>query len=761
MTTKPGRGWAALVVTTNGTVYGFSSRGCNVTVSTHGLIHFRPAAVAPLTMSLSLSEPLSGVPAYDDVTLEIENTGWWLANHTGSDRLDSATVTIYRETDGTFDPSSDVAWTGFVLRKGGVSGNNRSVRLTCRDAFGYYAENATIGGKYTLNQDTFPNLVPPTIVAITMAATGSSASTDITTLGVTSNHGFVSAVTYGGPWPVGPYIIRGLTAGSTTFTARGRDASTAIIFSGSVTVTVPANGIIQLWIAPEDVEATAPEEITNPDEDKPIPVIFGQYLGGAFAVPCLVYDWMVANENLCKYVYEDLTDLNGTVMTSKTGANTDLWLVDTQPPTTDPNGEPIENPRTFTDLYTSISKGEYFKLIDGGTQAVSGLVTWHAPGGPGNKFGTFDLNVTKFETVWRLVSGNDTFEFDPARFKLLVKAEGPRSNATAMASVTSNRLRPLSCAAKILNEYMGIPEDYIDYASISAIDDSLTAKPRRYITSAENAADLYAALMEECQLLHYVKPNGKISWRINQVSPPPPAVVSFTERNCIRDSIEWTANDWGPYFNAVVGQRDQGLPYQPDQKLSPRPERVSSIVGTPSGPAKALYSYDFKWLWDAEDMDAYLAALLIFQGYGSDTARVTVHADESSLGDQLGLLAGATVGFSYIASRIDSSVERLYTSGSLFRVLGVTHAYDVSEATLTMWKMGTDPNLSQSSMLMMSGAETFSDGTSMGTSWNASWTTAQKQEAANWGSGKGGWMSEVEGQILSADTSPYAVSPMG
>jgi hypothetical protein len=85
----------------------------------------------------------------------------------------------------------------------------------------------------------------------------------------------------------------------------------------------------------------------------------------------------------------------------------------------------------------------------------------------------------------------------------------------------------------------------------------------------------------------------------------------------------------------------------------------------------------------------------------------------------------------------------------------------VSETTLTLWKMGTDPNLSQSAMLMMSGTETFSDGSSMGTSWNAGWTTAQKQEAANWGSGKGGWMSEVEGQILSADTSPYAISPMG
>ena len=64
-------------------------------------------------------------------------------------------------------------------------------------------------------------------------------------------------------------------------------------------------------------------------------------------------------------------------------------------------------------------------------------------------------------------------------------------------------------------------------------------------------------------------------------------------------------------------------------------------------------------------------------------------------------------------------------------------------------------------MLMMGGDELFSDGSAMGLVWDAGWPDWKKREAANWGSGKGGWMSETSAQILIADTSPYAVSPMG
>jgi hypothetical protein len=757
---KPGRGWAALLVTTNGTVYGFSSRGCNVTVSPHGLIYFRPAAVSPLSMSLSLSEPLSGVPAYDDVTIEIENTGWWIANHTGSDRLDAATVTIYRETDGTFDPTDDVAWNGFVLRQGGVSAANTRVRLTCRDVFGYYAEGATVGGRNTLNVTTFPYLEPPPVVGVTLNASGSAGSDEIVRLGVATNHGYAATIEYAGPWPAGPTRISGLSAGSTTFTVVGRNAALSIIFSGQTTETVPSSGSVQLWICPEDVDATAPESVSNPDEDKPIGTVFGRYSSGAMYVPCFVYDWMQSSASVCRYVYEDLQDLNGAAMTTRTSGNHDVILIDTQPPTTDVNEEPIENPRTYVDDYTSISRGEFFYLRKDGSNTIPSVITWDAPGGPGNDFGCFNLNVTVLNAWWRALSGKDDFVFDPARFRVLTQSGGAKSN-DASYPVGLHAYRTMDVAFRLLVEHMGIPSSYLDTATMLTIDSSVSVDVRRYLTSAEPAADLYAALMEECQILHYIKPNGKISWRLNEVAPPPPAVIDIDERNTIVDSIEWTANDWGPYFNAVVGQRDQGLPYQPDLKLSPRPEQVSAIVGTASGPAKALYSYTFKWLWDGDAMDAYLAALLIFQGYGSDTVRVTVRAFDSDLDDQLAIGAGDTVGYSYIASRISSTVERLYADGSLFRVLGVTHAFDVSETTLTLWKMGTDPNLSQSAMLMMSGTETFSDGSSMGTSWNAGWTTAQKQEAANWGSGKGGWMSEVEGQILSADTSPYAISPMG
>lgn len=761
---KPGRGWAALIETTGGSVIAISSRGCMVSVD-GSMRWFRPAVISGLVIDQALAEPLSGVPAYDDVQLEIENTGWWIADHITTDRLDGAAMTIWRETAGTFDPDADVQWKGFVLRRGGVSANNHSVRLTCRDVFGFYAEGATIGGVNTLNRDTFPAVAPPTPISITINAIGGASSEDITSLVFATSNGFGPyAYPYAGPWPVGPVPVAGISNGTNiTFIVAGKNSGGTTIFLGSATGDISHGIPARIWISPDDVEASPPEEIGNTDEDKPIPVIFGKYGGNDLdPVPCLCYDPGVTSSSEFKYVYEDLTDVNGDVMQSKTAGNNHVYCIDTKPPTTDANGDPIENPRTFTDFRTSFEAGEYYVIRDNGDDvgaAEGALIQWHAPGGPGNKFGCFTLNAGVFNYWAQKLFNNPDLTFDPERFKLFTGVGGARCNDPSMP-VGASAWKPLGTAVRILVEHIGIPAEYIDWDAITPIDDSLDAKPHRYITSGESAADLYASLLEECQILHFIRSDGRISWEINQVNAPPPAVVSFDERNTIRDSIEWTANDWGPRFNAVNGQRDQGIPYALDQGLSPRPE-ITIEGGIPEGVEKTPYSYTFKWLWDAANMDDFLRALLRVQGTPGDTVKVTGHLDESSVATGYTIRAGNTIKYAYIASRVDLEVRRLIERGSLFRVLRVGHDMDHAEHQLTLWRMGSDPTYVQGSMLMMGGDEVFSDGSAVGLVWDAGWPDWKKREAANWGSGMGGWMSETEDQILIADTSPYAVSPMG
>lgn len=755
---KPGRGWAALIETTGGTFIAISSRGCSVSVD-GSLRFFRPAAVSGLVIDQALAEPLSGVPTYDDVQLEIENTGWWVADHTTTDRLDGATVTIWRETEGSFDPDADVQWKGFVLRRGGVSATNRSVRLTCRDVFGFYAEGATIGGVRTLNQTDFPALAPPTPIEITMAPLGSSGSDEIKRIRVTVFSGvtltFTGSDEIPSPFPIsGP--VPGVPAGSgLTFVAAGLDDGGTPIWRGTATGCTVTSGIPpRVWIAlSTDDTSASPEDISNPWEDQPIPVAFGQYLGGAFAVPCMVYDWGVTTPDRIKYVVEDQADLNGDPQKTQTDSNHETWLIDTAPPTTDKDGEPIEHPIEYVDLYTSVTKGQYAIISE-----IPNLLVWHGQGTSGFPFASFELDVSVW-AAWTQALTGEAIEFDPARFILLTKHKGPRCNDASMP-VGANSTKPLANAVRILVEYIGIPSAYIDWDAITPIDDSLDAKPRRWITSAEDAGDLYASLLEECQILHYIRADGLISWRINQVNAPPPAVVSFTERNTIRDSIEWTANDWGPRFNAVNGQRDQGLPYQPDQRLSPRPEILISDP-LPDGVEKIPYAYTFRWLWDAENQDAFLRALLRVQGAPGDTVKLVAHLDEADVATGYTIHAGDTIKYAYIASRIDATMKRLIEADALFRVLRVGHDMDHAEHALTVWRIGSDPTYQQGSMLMMGGDELFSDGSAMGLVWDAGWPDWKKREAANWGSGKGGWMSETSAQILIADTSPYAVSPMG
>ena len=771
MSRLPGRGWAALFVTRDGTHYGISStkRGFVAAVDGVGMVWFRPAGLQPVKISSAIPQPQSRVPVFSQVSIVSHNVDWWIADHLSEDRFDGAEVTVWREVGGTL---GSVIFAGYVLAQRGVSATDDTVTFQCTDALGYFLPNKTVGGKVTLDRDTFPNLAPAPVVAVTLEAQGSAGSDEIVRVGIATNHGFARSLPYAGPWPVGPQRISGLTAGSTTFTVVGRNASNSIIFAGQTTFTVPAYGAVQLWIDPEDVEGEAPAEVSNPAEGQAIPVIFGQYANGEFYVPCMVYDWMQANANLCKYVYEDLQDADGAVMKTRTAGNGDVIIIDTAPPTEDPNGEPIDNPWTYTSDKDSIERGQFRYLRkDGVDKLPGGLIAWHAPGGPGSKFGTFDLNVSVLTGWMREVFNKPDFTFDPSRFHILTQSGGAQTNdATVLAAFAPDAYRIMGEILRALVEHGKVPAAKLDLDAAAELQDLGLPKWRRYITSGESVAELYAALCQEARLLPFIRSDGKVSWKRTSLNAPPPAAFRFSEANVIGRTMNLGSQAWGDYFNAANGVTEQGLPYQiNDGKISIE-ERTNAAAIAANDDGKISTTITFKGLYDRDEMRACVDEYLSVQGLPSDVYTVTVHGlepgptpIETDLDAQFSVVPGDTLEPSYIASRTDREMRRLLATGSLALCLAVEHSPEDDLSTLTFWKFGATAAASQSLMLIMDGTEEFPaelGGGLIGDTWDEGWSDAKKAWAANYGSGVGGWISDDDEHISTDDSSAYNTSLM-
>lgn len=155
MSKPPGRGWAAKIVTqTTGTVIGLSSSLRGYTVDG---VYYRPAILRPMRISKAIPEPLAGLPVWDELRLDIEHSDWWIVDHLGEDRLEGASITLYREVAGTFTPATDAIFVGFVRKGDGVRASDSGVTLTCVDVRAFYLENATIGGERVIDDDEFPD----------------------------------------------------------------------------------------------------------------------------------------------------------------------------------------------------------------------------------------------------------------------------------------------------------------------------------------------------------------------------------------------------------------------------------------------------------------------------------------------------------------------------------------------------------------------------------------------------------------------------
>ena len=782
MASPPGRGWAALLTTRDGTAWGLSSlaRGFTSPVGASDAIWFRPAGLQPVSITGAISEPLSRVVTYSQLSLVSQNVDWWIVDHLTTDRFDGAEVTVYRESEGVL---GDVIFAGYVLAERGVRFDGQSVTFECTDVLGFFLPGKTVGGKVTLDTDTFPNLEPPPVCAVTMAASGSQGSGDIVFIGITSPD-YAGGFSYSGTWPLGPFLITGLPDGATTFTVRGRDAAVPpallgdIIFEGTGDVTVRADGSVQMWICPDDVEGAntlAPETIDNPDEGKPIPVILGKMgdTHGHFA-PCMVYDWGISNEAQIRYVYVDYGDLNGDAIHPVSAGNHDVIMIDTQPPQSktdaDGNEVPIEKPRTFVDLATTIAKGEAYYLRRGGDDTVpGGLLTFPgSPAGPGNRFGVFYLDVNIFNAWAQVLFDNDELVFDPLRFKILTHGGGARtSNTEVLAVFNPDRREAVGNLIRLLVDHAGVPPSKIDLETAALLQDVGSRDVRRYITDGESVEDLYAMLCQEAGLLSYIRSDGKVSWKRVDLSAPPPAAFRFDEAACIAGTMSVTSQDWGPYFNAANGTTEQGFPYQDDAGHITVSERTNDAAIEANDDVKVSTTITFGFLYVQQDMKDYIDDALAMQGLPSTTYSVSVHGLEPDAGpsardidSQFAVVAGDTLDVGFIASREDESVRRLIPQRSLVMCLGFTHEPETDISTFTMWRFGFTAAAAQSVMLIMDGTETFSaanGGGAIGTSWNTGWTDAKKAEAANYGSGKGGWISEGS-QILNAETSDYSQS---
>ena len=784
MANPPGRGWAALLTTRDGTHWGLSSlaRGFTARVTGIGAVWFRPAGLQPVSITGSLSEPMSRVVTYSQVSLVSQNVDWWIVDHLSEDRFDGAEVTIYRESEGVL---GDVIFSGYVLAERGVKFDGQSVTFDCTDVLGFFLPGKTVGGKLPLDLETAPNLEPPPVCKVIIEATGSSGSGDIVRIGIVDNGSptFSLAFPYDGTWPLGPFAISDVQTGNRTFTVVGRAAPVDpaplgdIIFQGTGTVTVTASGRVQMWICPEDVEGAdtlAPETIENPDEGKPIPVIFGKMgdTHGHFA-PCYVYDWGVSNEAQIRYVYVDYGDINGDPIHPVSKGNHDVIMVDTQPPQSktdaDGNEVPIEGARTFVDVATTIANGEAYYLRREGRDTVpGGLLTFHGPSGPGNRCGVFYLDTNIFNAWAQVLFDNEDLVFDPIRFKIFTQGGGARTaNTDVLAVFNPDRKEAVGNLIRLLVDHAGVPPSKIDLATAALLQDSSSPDVRRYITDSENVEDLYAMLCQEAGLLSYIRSDGKVSWKRVNLSAPPPAVFRFDETSCIAGTMSVASQDWGPYFNAANGTTEQGFPYQDDAGHITVSERRNDEAISANDDVKVSTTITFGFLYVKQDMKDYIDAALAMQGLPSTTYSVSVHGIEPDAGpsardldSQFSVVAGDSLDVGFIGSREDSNVRRLIPARSLAMCLGFTHEPETDISTFTFWRFGFTVEAAQSVMLIMDGTEVFSaanGGAAIGTSWDTGWSNAKKAEAADYGSGKGGWISEGS-KILNSETSDYSQS---
>jgi hypothetical protein len=718
------------------------------------------------------------VVTYSQVSLVSQNVDWWIVDHLTEDVFDGAEVTIYRESEGVL---GDVIFAGYVLAERGVKFDGQSVTFDCTDVLGFFLPGKTVGAKVTLDTDTFEDLEPPPVAAVVMESQTGAPSADIVFIGITSSRGYAGGFHYDGTWPLGTFLLTDLDAGSTTFTVRGRaDPGLAgtVIFEGTGDpVTVPASGRVLLWICPDDVEGAselAPQTISNPDKGKPIPVIFGK-MGNETPdhwAPTMVYDWGVTDEALIRYVYVDYADLNGDPLKPISSGNHDVILVDTQPPQSktdaDGNEVPIENARTFVDFATTIASGEAYYLRRDGNDIPEGLLNFHGPAGPGNRFGVFYLNTNVFNAWAQVLFDNPDLVFDPIRFKIFTQGGGSRTdNAEVVAVFNPERTEAIGNIIRLLVDHAGVPPSKIDLETAALLQDAGTRNVRRYVTTSESVEDLYAKLCMEAGLLSYIRNDGKVSWKRVNLSAPPPAVFRFDENSCIPGTMSVASQDWGPYFNAANGTTEQGFPYQDDAGKITVKERTNDDAIAANDDVKVSTTIEFSWLYIKQQMKDAIDEMLVVQGLPSTTYSVSVHGIEPDAGpsardldSQFLVVAGDTLDVGFIGSRQDSNVRRLIPERSLAMCVGYTHEPETDVSTFTMWRFGFTAAASQSVMLIMDGTETFSaanGGGAIGTSWNTGWSNAKKAEAANYGSGKGGWISEGS-KILNSETSDYSQS---
>lgn len=784
MNRLPGRGWAALLVTRDGTHYGLSSalRGFMADVTDIGMVWFRPAALQPMQITTAIPEPISRKVTISQVSIVCHNTDWWFADHFTEDRFDGAQVTIYHEIEGAL---GSVVFSGYVLEKSGVNANSQSITFECTDVIGYFLRDKTIGGKATLNRTTFPFLEPPLLVAVFLVAETSDTADDIDSILIQTDSGYSDIIPSPSPWPWGPRrLYSSHFSGETTIKVTGRDRLRNRIYYGETTATLPDSHQITIWVCPEELNESPPDRTYNEFEGAAIPVILGDYDSGPHYVPAYCYDWMQSSDLLCKYVYEDLRDSNGNVMTSRTNGDYDVIIIDTEPlklveKYISEDDEMPDIPAKLQSLWdykddaTSIKKGRYRYLRKDGEDVVSGLLTWHSPGGPGNVFGTFDVNIVKM-LLWQLrtMGPGAVFAFNPGRFHILLQARGAVTNdATVLAAFEPDGGRAIGQILRLLIEHGGVPASLINLDDAAELQDLGLPKLRRFITTGESLYDIYASWCEEARLLPRIQSDGKITWRRSSLSAPLPVEFSFDKSRTIADSIHIETKSWGPYFNAASAETEQGYPYQPSDGKILVKERTNDTAIAESASGKVSQTIVFRGLYDEDDMVSYIDEALAIQGMSSDIVSVSCRglepgavADVKDVDAQLSLTAGSTVQASYLAGGRESATMRdVLSTYTYMLVVSATHDLDRGVSTLSLWRFGANAALSQSIMLIMDGTEEFSDALGGGVipdTWDESWTDAQKAWAANYGSGVGGWISDDDEHISTDDTSVYNTSLM-
>jgi len=359
----------------------------------------------------------------------------------------------------------------------------------------------------------------------------------------------------------------------------------------------------------------------------------------------------------------------------------------------------------------------------------------------------------------------------PGRFELYGKGDGTISQdvKTALDLLYSGPIwkndKPLTHLATLYHDILGVPLDRIDLTVFDPADSVNASLPdtRRRVRTRERLDTMVQSLLQESRLLQYETGAGKISWRLFDLSAPPPIALSINERHILGE-LEYRGRSFGEYFNCASCQGDEGTGFAFDEEhgRSSAEKKCNDDAVADNGGVEVHTSLEVRWLWKGQTggrnyVEEYRDYRLFLAQFPNDTIRIRVRMDVAQIEDQIRVIPGDTVEFGYKSSNVAGQATTIFYRQETWLVLEVKHNLDTFESVFVLWKFGGPL------MHAMDAGETFPAEIDAAESamdpWDTSWTRDQKKFASRT---RGGYASETKDIIIVGDPDPdLAQSPAG